>query len=417
MAHAIAKHIEHWPLDKLVPYARNPRTHSDAQVAQIAASIAEFGFNNPILVDTSSGIIAGHGRLLAARKLQLEQVPIIVLDHLSETQKRAYILADNKLALNAGWDDELLGLELGALRDLDFNLDLTGFDDDELAHFLADDNAFGGLTDEDAVPELPQTPTSVSGDLWLLGSHKLLVGDATVRADVGRLMGVDAGDLVFTDPPYNVDYQGYTQDKLKIQGDRMSPEQFQQFLATSFVNYRAIIKPGGSMYVCHSSSWQREFQNALESAGFEVRCQIIWAKNTFAWGFGRYKFQHEPIFYAHVAGQKDAWYGDKSQSTLWEEKKPAANRMHPTAKPVELMERAMMNSSKSGDIVVDLFGGSGSTLIACERRGRKGRLMEIDPKYADVIVRRWQEFTGKQAVLEDGRTFHAVEEERIGAAA
>ena len=369
------------------------------------------------LVDTSSGIIAGHGRLLAARKLQLQQVPIIVLDHLSETQKRAYILADNKLALNAGWDDELLGLELGALRDLDFNLDLIGFDDEELAHFLADDNASAGLTDEDAVPELPQTPTSAPGDLWLLGSHKLLVGDATVRADVDRLMGGDAADLVFTDPPYNVDYQGYTQDKLKIQGDRMSAEQFQQFLATSFANYRAVIKPGGSMYVCHSSSWQREFQNALESAGFEVRCQIIWAKNTFAWGFGRYKFQHEPIFYAHVAGQKDAWYGDKSQSTLWEEKKPAANRMHPTAKPVELIERALMNSSKSGDIVVDLFGGSGSTLIACERRGRKARLMEIDPKYADVIVRRWQEFTGKQAVLKDGRTFDEIAQERTKEAA
>jgi ParB-like chromosome segregation protein Spo0J len=194
MAHAMAKHIEYWPLDKLVPYARNPRTHSDAQVAQIAASVAEFGFNNPILVDTNAGIIAGHGRLLAARKLQLLEVPVIVLDHLSEMQKRAYILADNKLALNAGWDEELLGLELGALRDLDFNLDLTGFDDDELAHFLADDNAFAGLTDEDAVPELPQTPTSAPGDLWLLGNHKLLVGDATVRADVDCLMDADAPD-------------------------------------------------------------------------------------------------------------------------------------------------------------------------------------------------------------------------------
>jgi DNA modification methylase len=230
-------------------------------------------------------------------------------------------------------------------------------------------------------------------------------------------MGGDAVDLVFTDPPYNVDYQGYTQDKLKIQGDRMSAEQFQQFLATSFANYRAVIKPGGSMYVCHSSSWQREFQNALESGGIEVRCQIIWAKNTFAWGFGRYKFQHEPIFYAHVAGQKDAWYGDKSQSTLWEEKKPAANRMHPTAKPVELIERALLNSSKSGDLVVDLFGGSGSTLIACERRGRKARLMEIDPKYSDVIVRRWQEFTGKQAVLKDGGTFDEIAQERTKEAA
>ena len=251
---AVAKHIEHWPLDKLIPYARNPRTHSDTQVAQIAASIAEFGFNNPILVDTNAGIIAGHGRLLAARTLQLQQVPVIVLDHLSETQKRAYILADNKLALNAGWDEQLLGLELDALRDLDFNLDLTGFNHDELAAFLAGRDAIPGLTDEDAVPEVPETAASVAGDLWLLGNHKLLVGDATNRDDVVRLMAGAAADLVFTDPPYNVDYQGYTKDRLKIEGDRMTPDEFQQFLAASFANYRAIIKPGASFYVCHSSS-------------------------------------------------------------------------------------------------------------------------------------------------------------------
>jgi hypothetical protein len=197
-----------------------------------------------------------------------------------------------------------------------------------------------------------------------------------------------------------------------------SAEQFQQFLATSFAHYRALMKPGASLYVSHSSSWQREFQSALEAAGFDIRCQIIWAKNTFAWGFGRYKFQHEPLFYCHVEGQKDAWYGDKSQSTLWAEKKPAANRIHPTAKPVELIERALINSSKAGDVVVDLFGGSGSTLIGCERRGRKSRLMEIDPKYADCIVQRYQEYTGKQAVMEgDGRTFDAIAQERVKEAA
>jgi DNA modification methylase len=218
---------------------------------------------------------------------------------------------------------------------------------------------------------------------------------------------------VFTDPPYNVDYEGYTEERLKIKGDRMSDAEFKRFLKAAFRSCRAAVKPGASLYVCHSSSWQREFQNALESAGFEVRCQIIWAKNTFAWGFGRYKFQHEPMFYAHVAGEKDPWYGDKSQSTLWEEKKPAANRLHPTAKPVELVERALLNSSKAGDIVVDMFGGSGSTLIGCERRGRKARLMEIDPKYADCIVRRFQEYTGKQAKLDgDGRTFDGVAQQR-----
>ena len=387
--------------------------NSEAQVAQIAASIAEFGFNNPILVDSNSGIIAGHGRLLAARHLGLEKVPVIVLDHLSEAQKRAYIIADNQLALNAGWDEELLRLELAALQGEEFDVNLIGFEDEELARLLADQDLVEGLTDEDAVPDLPESPVSRPGDLWSLGLHRVLCGDATARADVGRLVAGEAADLVFTDPPYNVDYEGYTDDKLKIQGDRMSPERFQRLLHDSFASLRSVVKPGASLYVCHSSSWQREFQNALEAAGFEVRCQIIWAKNTFAWGFGRYKFQHEPIFYCHLAGQKDAWYGDKSQSTLWEEKKPAANRLHPTMKPVELIERALVNSSKAGDVVLDLFGGSGSTLISCERRGRKARLMELDSRYADVISRRYQEHTGKQAVLEgDGRTFEEITRER-----
>jgi DNA modification methylase len=413
---AIARHIEHWPVDRLVPYARNPRTHSEAQVAQIAASIREFGFNNPILVDTQSGIVAGHGRLLAARKLQLEQVPVIVLDHLNEAQKRAYILVDNRLAENAGWDEELLRCELATLEAQDFNLDLIGFDDEELARLLYDQDAVQGLTDEDAIPEVPDSSVSVRGDLWLLGDHKLLVGDATRREDVDRLMAGDKADLIFTDPPYNVEYEGYTEDRLTIQGDRMTAEEFQKFLSTVCHHYRQIAKPGASLYMCHASLWQREFQNALEEAGFEIRCQIIWAKNTFAWGFGRYKFQHEPLFYAHVAGQKDCWYGNKSQSTLWPENKPAANRIHPTAKPVELMERALINSSKAGDLVVDLFGGSGSTLIACERQLRRARLMEIDPRYADCIVRRWQEYTGGQAVLEaNNRTFDGLAQERVGA--
>jgi DNA modification methylase len=215
-------------------------------------------------------------------------------------------------------------------------------------------------------------------------------------------------------PADGVDYQGYTDQRLKMQGDDMDPAQFRQFLSDTFRSYRRIVKPGASLYVCHSSSWQREFQNALEAAGFAMRCQLIWAKNTFAWGFGRYKFQHEPIFYGYVAGQKDSWYGDKTQSTLWGEKKPAANRIHPTAKPVELVERALVNSSRMGDVVVDLFGGSGSTVIGCERKGRKARLMEIDPQYTDCIVRRWQEYTGQQGVLQsDGRCFDEIRQERL----
>lgn len=320
----------------------------------------------------------------------------------------------NRSVTWAEWDEELLALELQDIQEADFDLSLTGFDDAELARLLAAQDAAEGLTDEDAVPELPQAPVSTTGDVWILGNHRLLVGDATDGASVERLMSNEAADLVFTDPPYNVDYEGYTEERLKIRGDRMSDAEFKQFLQAAFRNYREIVKSGASLYICHSSSWQREFQTALEATGFEVRCQIIWAKNTFAWGFGRYKFQHEPLFYAHVAGEKDAWYGDKSQSTLWHENKPAANRAHPTSKPVELIERALINSSKSGDIVADLFGGSGSTLIACERRKRKARLMEIDPKYADCIVQRFEEYTGQHATFDgDGRTFGEIKVERL----
>jgi DNA modification methylase len=409
--------IEQCPVERLVPYARNARTHSEGQVAQVAASITQFGFVNPILVGPDRVIIAGHTRLLAARKLGLSEVPVIVLEHLTESQRRALVIADNRLALNAGWDEEMLALELAALREEDFSLDSLGFDDEELIRLLAAEGATEGLTDENAVPEVPETPVSQTSDLWNLGDHRLLVGDATVAADVQRLMGPEAADCVFSDPPYNIDYQGYTKDRLTIQNDRMSPEQFQRFLHDSFRSFRSAVKPSASLYICHSSSWQREFQNALEAVGFEVRCQIIWGKNTFAWGFGRYKFQHEPIFYCHVAGEKDSWYGDKSQSTLWEEQKPAANRLHPTMKPVELVERALVNSSKTDDLILDLFGGSGSTLIGCERRNRKARLMEIDPRYADVIVRRYQEYSGKPAVLEgDGRTYAEVSQARLAAA-
>jgi DNA modification methylase len=408
-------YLEHRAVSALVPYATNPRTHTPDQVAQIAASIAEFGWTNPILIGGDNVIIAGHARLEAARKLQLEEVPVIVLAHLSPAQRRALVIADNRLALNAGWDESMLRLELEQLQQDDFDLDVLGFDEEDLTAILADpDEPAQGLTDEDEAPTPPETPVSGPGDAWILGVHRVLCGDATNPADVERLMAGEKADLVVTDPPYNVDYEGYTEEHLTIRGDRMSEEQFRAFLQATFRSYRGLVKPGASLYVCHASSCQRDFQNALEGAGFEVRCQIIWAKNTFAWGFGRYKFQHEPIFYCHVAGQSDAWYGDKSQSTLWHEKKPAASRLHPTMKPVELIERALVNSSKAGDVVVDLFGGSGSTLIGCERRGRHARLIEIDPKYADRIVRRWEGFAGKAAVLDgDGRSFADISRERL----
>ena len=404
--------IQIWLIDKLVFYARNPRKN-DAAVDRMCASIKEFGFKVPILARSDGEVVDGHLRLKAARKLEITEVPVILCDEWSPAQVKAFRLMVNRSVTWAEWDDELLSLELQELAAADFDLSLTGFDDGELARFLAEEEATTGLTDEDAVPEIPEASISMTGDLWRLGSHILLVGDATNEDDVTRVMDGAAADLVFTDPPYNVAYEGYTEDRLTIQGDRMTDQEFCKFLATTFGNYRRIMKPGASLYVCHSSAWQREFQNAMEATGFDVRSQIIWAKNTFAWGFGRYKFRHEPIFYAHVAGQSDAWYGDKSQSTLWEENKPAANRLHPTMKPVELIERALLNSSKAGDLVADFFGGSGSTLIACERRGRAARLMELDPRYADVICGRYREYVGKAAILDgDGRTFDEIAQER-----
>ena len=401
--------IETWPITRLIPYARNARTHSDSQVAQIAASIQEFGFTNPVLIGADGGIIAGHGRVLAARKLGLEQAPVIVLPHLTDNEKRAYILADNRLAELAGWDDEALRLELDALSEQNFDLGLTGFDDEELRKLQECAAASEGFTDEDAIPDPPPQPVSRTGDLWELGRHRLFCGDATQPDHLDQLMAGEHADLVFTDPPYNVAYQGYTDQRLTIRGDHMSAEAFVKFLNSTFTSYRRIVAPAASIYVFHASLSQREFQAAMEAAGFTVRCQLIWAKNTFAWGFGRYKFQHEPIFYGHVRGEKDEWFGDKSQSTLWQENKPAANRMHPTAKPVELVERALLNSSRPAGIVADLFGGSGSTLIACERRARRARLMEIDPVYCDVIVKRWQDYTGQKATLTgEDRSFSEI---------
>jgi DNA modification methylase len=406
--------IQIWPIDRLVLYARNPRKN-DAVVDRMCSSIREFGFKIPVLARSDGEVVDGHLRLKAAAKLRMTEVPVILCDEWSAAQVKAFRLMVNRSVNWASFDDELLALELHELNEADFDLSLTGFDDAELVRLMAAEGAGEGLTDEDTIPESPEVPISLPADLWNLGHHKLLVGDATDRAAINRLMAGDAADLVFTDPPYNVAYEGYTEEKLTIQGDRMTPEQFRSFLETTFGNYRQIVKAGASLYVCHPSSSQREFQNALETAGFEIRCQVIWAKSTFAWGFGRYKFRHEPIFYAHVAGQSDAWYGDKSQSTLWEENKPAANRLHPTMKPVELVDRALVNSSKTGDVVVDLFGGSGSTLIACELRGRKARLIELDTRYSDVIVRRWQDYTGKKATLDgDGRTFEQITQERRG---
>ncbi len=396
------------PVDSLIPYARNARTHSEEQIAQIAASIREFGWTNPILTDGDKGVIAGHGRLAAARKLELTEVPVIELGHLSPEQKKAYILADNRIALNSGWDEELLKLELQELQGVDFDLDLLGFGDDEIERLLNGDQAGGGLTEDDAIPEAPVDPVSRPGDLWILGNHRLLCGDSTMLSDVEKLMGNELADMAFTDPPYNVDYGNNAKDKMRGKDRRILNDAlgdgFYQFLYDACLNLQVVTK--GACYVCMSSSELHTLQKAWIDAGGKWSTFIIWAKNTFTLGRSDYQRQYEPILYGWKQGVDHFWCGDRDQSDIWNYNKPRVNDLHPTMKPVELVERAIKNSSKSRDIVLDLFGGSGTTLIACEKTGRQARLMELDPKFVDVIVKRWEEYTGLQAVRsEDGVKF------------
>jgi DNA modification methylase len=406
-------------LSELVPYVRNPRAHSDAQVAQIAGSIREFGWTNPVLVDGTAGIIAGHGRVLAARKLGLERVPVIELAHMSEAQKRAYVLADNQLALNAAWDEALLKLELADLSELGFNFGLIGFSEGELERLLAGEGKTG-LTEDDEAPALPEQAVSKPGDLWVLDNHRLLCGDATVLADVARVLDGRLADMTFTDPPYNVDYGSSPKDKLRgrhrpILNDNLGGG-FEAFLQDACANILSVTK--GAVYVCMSSSELHTLQRAFVSAGGKWSTFVIWAKSHFTLGRADYQRMFEPILYGWPQGHDRFWCGARDQGDVWHYDKPARNDLHPTMKPVALVERAIRNSSKSRDIVLDPFGGSGSTLIACERAGRQARLIELDPKYCDVIVRRWQEWTGELAALEgDGRSFEEVAAAHAAAAA
>ncbi len=412
-------HIEMRPVESLIPYIRNARTHSEDQVAQIAASIAEFGWTNPILTDGANGVIAGHGRLLAARKLGLDQVPVIELSHLSPIQKRAYILADNRIAENAGWDEELLKVELAELKLGDFDLALTGFDADELDRLLDGESGSDGLTDEDAVPATPEQPISKPGDVWVLGEHRLLCGDATDPASYQALLADELADMVFTDPPYNVDYANSAKDKQRgkhrpILNDKLG-DGFGAFLLSALAPMMSVTK--GALYIAMSSSELDTLQSAFRSAGGKWSTFIIWAKNTFTLGRADYQRQYEPMLYGWRDGNDRYWCGARDQGDVWFVKKPVKNDLHPTMKPVELVERAVRNSSKSRDIILDPFGGSGTTLIACEKSGRRARLMELDPKYVDVIVRRWEDFTGKKATRIDGGLKSDTEEDQAVAAA
>ncbi len=442
----MARRIEHWPLDKLIPYARNPRTHSDAQVAQIAASIAEFGFTNPILVDTNAGIIAGHGRLLAARKLNLTEVPVIVLDHLSETQVRAYILADNRLALSAGWDDELLALELQELKEADFDLSLTGFDPKELDDLLlrSDDEK------ADTVPPLPEHAVSRSGDLWVCGDmrvqHRVLCGDSTSADDVAKLLGERKPFLMITDPPYGIELDSEWRDRAGLNdGSRLGSKRSYP-AEPSYMKKRtkgheetkisgdtradwseafALVPSLEVAYVWHASKFTREVLDGLLRIGFLHHQQIIWNKGRTVLTRTHYWFQHEPCWY--VRKKNAPWFGKAGEnSTIWDSPSPKfimggsdeEKFDHPTQKPVELMRRPILNHTRRGELVFDPFLGSGTTLIAAESSERVCYGMELDPKYVDVIVKRWQEYAGKQAVLEaEGRTFDAVAAERVEVAA
>ena len=408
----LSTHIERWPTEKLVPYARNARTHSEEQVAQIAASIVEFGFTNPILAGSDGVIVAGHGRLAAAQKLGLDTVPVVVLDHLTPTQRRALIIADNRIAENAGWDDAMLRIELQSLQEDGFNLDITGFDADALAEIMAgEETTVDGNTDEDAIPELSETAISRPGDVWILGNHRLVCGDATQPFSYEQLLAGQRVQMIWSDLPYNVNYANSAKDKLRgkhrpILNDNLG-EGFYDFVFDAL----SLMLPhcDGAVYIAMSSSELDTLQAAFRAAGGKWSTFIIWAKHTFTLGRADYQRQYEPILYGWPEGSSRHWCGDRDQGDVWNIKKPARNDLHPTMKPVELMERSIRNSSRPGDVVLDCFGGSGSTLIAAEKSGRRCFMMELDPKYCDVIVRRWQEFSGGKAISEDSqRVFDEV---------
>ena len=427
--------IQYVDIDKLKPFDKNPRTHSKDQIAQIANSIRKFGWVNPILVDENFEIIAGHGRILAGRELGYETVPVAQLSHLSTAEKRGLLIADNRIAENAGWDDELLAQIMAELHDKKFDLSVLGFTNKELEAIKAEFDSEQELAETiDDVPELPETPVSVKGDLWILGEHRLLCGDALSIDDMTRLMDGEHATMTFTDPPYNVNYDGGAGDRKKgkerkIKNDNLGTG-FYAFLLKAMENI--LEYTDGSTYICMSSSELHTLHNAFTDAGGRFETFIVWVKNNFSltrsryqhqneWilfgdcekGEPPYKEQHEEILVGRKNGNSEVpWYGGRSQSDVWEFDKPLKNDLHPTMKPIALVERAINNSSSVMDIVLDPFGGSGSTLIACEKTQRRCRMIELEEKYIDTIICRWQEFTGEIAVHENGKTFAQIQNER-----
>jgi DNA modification methylase len=390
-------HIQRWPIGRLVPYARNARTHSDAQVGQIAASIREWGWTNPVLVAEDGTIIAGHGRVLAAQKLRIAQVPVMVATGWTEAQRRAYTIADNKLTLNGGWDQELLGLEIGELEVLGFDLDLIGFSNEELASLAA--LATDGLTDPDVVPDLPSKPVTRPCDVWVMGGHRLICGDSTSKDDVDALLAGVSPHLMVTDPPYGVNYDPAWR---KRAGVNLNNRKLGRVANDDRADWREAwgLFPGSVAYVWHAGRHTSEVQQSLEFAGFEMRSQIIWAKDRFALSRGHYHWQHEPCWYAVRGSATASWSGDRKQSTLWSiNAREDDGHGHGTQKPVECMRRPIENNSSPGQAIYEPFSGSGTTIIAAEMTGRSCLAIEIDPAYVDVAVLRWQAFTGSTAML------------------
>jgi len=378
-------------IDKLIPYINNARTHSPEQINKLRSSLREFGFINPVIVDKDYNIIAGHGRVIAAKAENFTEVPCVLVDHLTEAQKKAYIIADNRMALDAGWDEELLRVEIEALQAEAFDVSLTGFDDKEITDLFKGEESEVKDDDYDLSAALEKAAFVERGDVWIVGKHRLVCGDATSPEDVTLLMDGHRANLIVTDPPYGVSFRSAS--GLTIQNDSIKNEEFYQFLYKAFANMVAHMENGGSAYVFHADTEGLNFRKAFIDAGFHLAGVCIWAKNSLVLGRSDYQWQHEPVLYGFLKNGKHNWYSDRKQTTIWNFDKPKRNANHPTSKPLDLLSYPIKNSSQENSIVLDTFGGSGSTLMACEQTNRICFMMELDEKYASVILRRYVENT------------------------
>ena len=380
-------------LEKLVPYVNNARTHSPEQITKLRSSLQEFGFINPVIIDRDYSVIAGHGRILAAKEEGITEVPCVFVDYLTEAQKKAYILADNRMAMDAGWDEELLRIEIESLQGADFDVSLTGFGEDEIADlFAGEDDKAAKDDDFDLSAALEKASFVERGDIWTVGRHRLMCGDATSAEDVALLMDGRKANLIVTDPPYGVSFK--SSDGLTIQNDSMKDEEFYTFLLTAFQCMAEHLENGGSAYVFHADTEGLNFRKAFIDAGFHLAGVCIWVKSSLVLGRSDYQWQHEPVLFGWKKGGKHSWYSDRSQTTIWNYDKPKRNKNHPTSKPLDLLSYPICNSSQENAVVIDTFGGSGSTLMACEQLNRICCMMELDEKYASVILRRYVEDTG-----------------------